>query len=267
MVSACCCSCWAIMPKTKPPSVSRRPCSGILSSRSITFVRTSPTYRRDSAGSSSGSAGRSARGCWNASYSWSTVSGRIGSRPPTSRSSQSSSWLPMWARSHTNGDINRECWRASSLSSNELGEQMGPSPCAVEIVDDPVADRVVGSFVGVADGPSGHRELVRHRSSPHGSSVSWSLVGASDAGVDADVIGRTSAAVGPSFEVAVHVMCRPGLVASAPATRPRSAAFLVRRGRSRDRPFPPAPRPATGQRSARTRPAPDRPPRHHRAGR
>ena len=109
----------------------------------MTLVRTSPTYLREAAGSSSGSAGRSARGCWKASYSWSTVSGRIGSRPPTSRSSQSSSWLPMCARSQTSGDISRECWRTSSASSNASRQHLGAGAGAAQILDDAVLDPVV----------------------------------------------------------------------------------------------------------------------------
>ena len=45
------------------------------------------------------------------------MSGRTGSRPPTSRTSHSSSWLPMCARSQTSGDISGECWRTRSASS------------------------------------------------------------------------------------------------------------------------------------------------------
>ena len=88
------------------------------------------------------------------------------------------------------------------------GEQVGSSPCAVEIVHDPVADRVVGSFVGVADGPVRSSRVRSSQVIPPrvvGQLVSRRRVGA-------DVVGRTSATVGPSFEVAVHVTRRPGLV-------------------------------------------------------
>ena len=54
--------------------------------------------------------------CLNASYS-SSMSWRTGSRPPTSRTSHSSSWLPMCARSQTSGDISVECCRTRSSSS------------------------------------------------------------------------------------------------------------------------------------------------------
>ena len=45
------------------------------------------------------------------------MSWRTGSRPPTSRTSQSSSWLPTCARSQTSGDISGECWATRSASS------------------------------------------------------------------------------------------------------------------------------------------------------
>src|SRR5690606_5967529 len=45
------------------------------------------------------------------------MSARTGSRPPTSRTSHSSSWLPMCARSHTSVLISGECWATRSASS------------------------------------------------------------------------------------------------------------------------------------------------------
>ncbi len=118
MVSSCCCSCCAIMPKAKPASVSRVPWKSAAWSRSSARPRTSAAYRRASAGGSSGRVGRSERGCSKASYRLS-ISGRIASRPPTVRSSHSSSWLPMCARSHTSGDISGECWAVRSGSSTQ----------------------------------------------------------------------------------------------------------------------------------------------------
>ena len=67
IVSSCCCSCCTIIPKAKPCSTSRLPRSGLVSSASSAFSRTSATYARASAGPSSGSSTRLARECWKAS--------------------------------------------------------------------------------------------------------------------------------------------------------------------------------------------------------
>ncbi len=67
MVSSCCCSCWAIIPKAKPASVSRVPSNAVRSSTSSARPRTSDAYRRASSGDSRGRLGRAARGCSKAS--------------------------------------------------------------------------------------------------------------------------------------------------------------------------------------------------------
>src|SRR5262249_15942225 len=67
IVSSCCCSCWAIMPNANALVSSRVPVNVAASTRSSTRPRTSWAYARASAGGSSGSVGRSARGCSNAS--------------------------------------------------------------------------------------------------------------------------------------------------------------------------------------------------------
>ncbi|CAM5655596.1 hypothetical protein STENM36S_00232 [Streptomyces tendae] len=119
MVSSCCCSCWAIIPKAKPASVRRVPSNAVASSTSRARPRTSAAYRRASAGDSSGRLGRSERGCSKASYRLS-ISGRIASCPATARSSHCSSWLPMCARSHTSGDISGDTWAVRSGPSTQL---------------------------------------------------------------------------------------------------------------------------------------------------
>ncbi len=117
MVSSCCCSCCTIMPKanpsvdqpaarrTAPRPAGRRPCPG-------RYARTPAPRPARAAAAPAGLL----RGCLNASYS-SSMSWRTGSRPPTSRTSHSSSWLPTCARSQTSGDISGECWRIRSPSS------------------------------------------------------------------------------------------------------------------------------------------------------
>lgn len=67
MVSSCCCSCCTIMPNANPSATRGRSVKRMPSSRSNTLSRTVLTYARASAGGSSGSAGRSLRGCLNAS--------------------------------------------------------------------------------------------------------------------------------------------------------------------------------------------------------
>ena len=105
---------------------------------SSTRPRTSRQKERACTGGSSGSSGRSARRCLNASYSCST-SGR--SRPCTlaspPRSSQRSSCWPMCARSQTSGLISGSCWRTSSGSSRSVrssvrraGRARGRGPAA-----------------------------------------------------------------------------------------------------------------------------------------
>ena len=95
IVSSCCASCWAIIPNANP-SPSRRVAAERVAVDQVEYLaadlvavaaRLARRQRRRS--------GRSARGCSNASYSGS-ISGCIGSRPPTARSSQSSSWLAMF---------------------------------------------------------------------------------------------------------------------------------------------------------------------------
>ena len=67
IVSSCCCSCCTIMPNAKPSSVSGVPANRARARTSSTRPRTSDAYVRASRGASSGSDGRSDRGCSNAS--------------------------------------------------------------------------------------------------------------------------------------------------------------------------------------------------------
>ncbi len=163
MVSSCCCSCWAIMPKAKPASVSRVPSNAVRSSTSRARPRTSAAYRRASAGDSSGRLGRSERGCSKASYRLS-ISGRIASCPATARSSHCSSWLPMCARSHTSGDISGDTWAVRSGPSTQLVSSVVRSRAVTSVVRarsrrDSAASAVgasVGSVISGSPSRAGH---------------------------------------------------------------------------------------------------------------